>query len=251
MLRAKAGASILGVNAGVVQNTPGGGVGGIGGQVGSGTGGTSLGAGGAGAGAGAWSAPRSAWDRSSPASIRLSPARCRMIISASTADQHLQGVFPSSLVQNTGTGRLSPTTRHSTGARICRWVSITPGRPPNSFFPAVSPQLNSGFRAATHAASAPGLRLRAPTHRFIRIAKNNRELSDVAFRLQVIDYGGPDSKHVLGPGLRLRKCSRAERIAGLRAEDALRYQEASRNRQPGSHRSRPRAEHRRAGSASS
>src|ERR1700757_964804 len=52
VLRAKAGAQILGVPVGIVQNTPGGGVGGIGGQVGSGTGGTSLGAGGAGAGAG-------------------------------------------------------------------------------------------------------------------------------------------------------------------------------------------------------
>ena len=43
VMRAKAGAAILGVNAGVVQNTPGGGVGGLGGQVGSGTGGTSAG----------------------------------------------------------------------------------------------------------------------------------------------------------------------------------------------------------------
>src|SRR5580698_6698867 len=52
ILRARAGAPTLGVNTGIVQNTPGGGVGGLGGQVGSGTGGTSLGAGGAGAGAG-------------------------------------------------------------------------------------------------------------------------------------------------------------------------------------------------------
>ncbi|MFZ0770911.1 MAG: TolC family protein, partial [Candidatus Sulfotelmatobacter sp.] len=43
ILRAKAGASYLGVPIGIVQNTPGGGVGGLGGQVGSGTGGTSLG----------------------------------------------------------------------------------------------------------------------------------------------------------------------------------------------------------------
>src|SRR5580693_798633 len=50
VLRAKAGASILGVNAGVVQNTPGGGVGGIGASAGASTGGTSLGAGGIGAG---------------------------------------------------------------------------------------------------------------------------------------------------------------------------------------------------------
>src|SRR5271157_2191488 len=50
--RAKAGASTLGVNSGVVQNTPGGGVGGLGTQVGSGQGGTSVAAGGAGAGSG-------------------------------------------------------------------------------------------------------------------------------------------------------------------------------------------------------
>src|SRR5271165_5831605 len=50
--RAKAGSSILGVNSGVVQNTPGGGVGGLGTQVGSGQGGTSVAAGGAGVGAG-------------------------------------------------------------------------------------------------------------------------------------------------------------------------------------------------------
>ncbi|MGB8784384.1 MAG: TolC family protein, partial [Terriglobales bacterium] len=49
--RAKSGANtILGVNNGVVQNTPGGGVGGLGTQVGSGQGGTSVAAGGAGAG---------------------------------------------------------------------------------------------------------------------------------------------------------------------------------------------------------
>src|ERR1022692_3020068 len=52
ILRSKAGAAVLGVPIGIVQNTPGGGVGGLGGQVGSGTGGTSLGAGGAGAGVG-------------------------------------------------------------------------------------------------------------------------------------------------------------------------------------------------------
>src|ERR1039457_5835817 len=50
--RAKAGSSILGVNSGVVQNTPGGGVGGLGTQVGSGQGGTSVAAGGAGTGSG-------------------------------------------------------------------------------------------------------------------------------------------------------------------------------------------------------
>jgi outer membrane protein len=51
VLRAKSGAnSFLGANSGIVQNTPGGGVGGLGGQVGSGTGGTTAAAGGIGAG---------------------------------------------------------------------------------------------------------------------------------------------------------------------------------------------------------
>src|ERR1700683_1959541 len=49
-LRAKSGANILGVNAGIVQNTPGGGVGGLGGTVGSGTGGTTVGPSGVGTG---------------------------------------------------------------------------------------------------------------------------------------------------------------------------------------------------------
>src|SRR5262249_51527237 len=50
LLRAKSGANILGVNTGIVQNTPGGGVGGLGGTVGSGTGGTTVAPGGAGTG---------------------------------------------------------------------------------------------------------------------------------------------------------------------------------------------------------
>ena len=50
VLRARAGATIFGVNAGVVQNTPGGGIGGIGATAGASSGGTSLGAGGIGAG---------------------------------------------------------------------------------------------------------------------------------------------------------------------------------------------------------
>jgi len=75
ILRSKAGAAVLGVPIGIVQNTPGGGVGGLGGQVGSGTGGTSLGAGGAGAGVGGAGGPRLT------ASIPYSPAPCKRIIS--------------------------------------------------------------------------------------------------------------------------------------------------------------------------
>ena len=52
LLRTKAGGTFLGVNTGVVQGTPGGGIGGYGaGAPGAGAGGTTSGAGGAGAGA--------------------------------------------------------------------------------------------------------------------------------------------------------------------------------------------------------
>src|ERR1700683_3297329 len=50
VLRARAGASILGIAVGTVLNTPGGGIGGIGANSGASSGGTSLAAGGIGAG---------------------------------------------------------------------------------------------------------------------------------------------------------------------------------------------------------
>ena len=59
LLRAKSGANILGVNTGIVQNTPGGGVGGLG----------QLRPGARAPAPTAWSVPRSAWDHPSPASI--------------------------------------------------------------------------------------------------------------------------------------------------------------------------------------
>src|SRR5205807_4447454 len=52
ILRTKAGASVRGVASGLVQGTPGGGIGGFGSGSGAGAGGTSGGAGGAGTGAG-------------------------------------------------------------------------------------------------------------------------------------------------------------------------------------------------------
>src|SRR5207237_7821569 len=48
-----------------------------------------------------------------------------------------------------------------------------------------SPLLNSSFRATVTQHLLQGLGF-APNRRFIRIAQNNREISDVAFRLQTI-----------------------------------------------------------------
>ena len=55
----------------------------------------------------------------------------------------------------------------------------------NYDFNVYSPQLNSSFRAQVTQHLLQGFGF-AANSRFIRIAKNNRELSDVAFRLQII-----------------------------------------------------------------
>lgn len=185
VLRAKAGASILGVNAGVVQNTPGGGVGGIGATAGLSTGGTSLGAGGIGAGT---NGLVNSTLGQGPPITSFDP-----IISGTLQDDHLsqtavslfQGVFPGShLVQNTGTVDFTYTQGFHWGMNL--QVGFNNQRQTtNSFFSAVSPALNSNFRATITQPLLQGFGFASNT-RFIHIARNNRELTDVAFRLQVI-----------------------------------------------------------------
>jgi len=185
VLRARAGATTLGVNTGIVQNTPGGGVGGLGAQVGSGTGGTSLGAAGAGAGAGGLVG----------STLGLGPLINSFdpIVTGTLQEDHLsqtavsifQGVQPGShLVQNTGTVNFAYSQAFHWGMNLA--VGFNNQRQTtNSFFSAVSPALSSNFRATITQPILQGFGFASST-RFIRIAKNNRELSDVAFRLQVI-----------------------------------------------------------------
>lgn len=184
VLRAKSGASILGVPLGIVQNTPGGGVGGLGGQVGSGTGGTSLGTGGIGAGASGLTG----------STLGLGPTINSFdpVLTGTLQEDHFsqeatsifQGVLPgTSLAQNTGTVNFSYAQGFQWGTNLS--VGFTNSRgTTNSFFSSLSPQLNSGFKATITQPLLQGFGF-APNTRFIRIAKNNRELSDVAFRLQV------------------------------------------------------------------
>jgi outer membrane protein len=186
VLRSKAGASILGVNAGVVQNTPGGGVGGIGASAGASTGGTSLGAGGIGAGTNGLVS----------STLGLGPAITSFdpVVTGTLQEDHFsqqassifQGVLPgSSLVQNTGTVNFAYNQAFQWGMNLN--VSFTNNRQTtNSFFSSLSPQLNSGFKMTLTQPLLQGFGFPANT-RFIRIAKNNRELTDVAFRLQIID----------------------------------------------------------------
>jgi outer membrane protein TolC len=181
VLRAKAGAQILGVNVGIVQNTPGGGVGGIGTQVGSGTGGTTLGAGGAGAGAGGIVASTSG-GLFGPVITSFDP-----IITGLFQSDHA-GFIPTSPFAGTYQGTTTANFSYLQGFQWGTNVSVGFNNSritSNSAFQSVSPALNSSFQFKLTQHLLQGLGFGANT-RFIRIAKNNRELSDVAFRLQII-----------------------------------------------------------------
>ena len=183
VLRAKAGANILGVNAGVVQNTPGGGVGGIGATAGASTGGTSLGAGGIGAGTNGLVS----------STLGLGPLITSFdpVITGTLQEDHSESVSSSLfngvpiLAQNTGTVNFAYNQGFSWGTNLQVGFNnsrITSNVPFNTF----SPLINSALRVQVTQHLLQGFGLPANT-RFIHIAKNNRELTDVAFRLQIID----------------------------------------------------------------
>src|SRR6202790_4555834 len=178
--RAKAGSSILGVNSGVIQNTPGGGVGGLGTQVGSGQGGTSVGAGGAGTGSGGLVVSTLG---SGPLITSFDP------ILTGTLQLDHNTILPSSTFNpasplNTTTGNFSYQQGFQWGTNLSVGFNNTRQTVGNAPFTTLSPQLNSSFnfRLTQHLLQGFGF---APNTRFIQIAKNNREITDVAFRLQI------------------------------------------------------------------
>jgi outer membrane protein len=182
LLRARAGSSILGVNTGVVQNTPGGGVGGLSGTVGSGTGGTSVAAGGAGTGTNGLvtstlgiGAPIPSFDPVLTGTLQMD----RDYVLSSSA---LSGKAVTN--NNTGIADFAYQQGFHTGTNISVGFNnthITTDGPLN----ALSPTLSSNFQFRVTQELLQGFGF-LPNTRFIRIAKNNREISDVAFRLQVI-----------------------------------------------------------------
>lgn len=183
VLRAKAGAQILGVPLGIVQNTPGGGVGGIGTQVGSGTGGTSLGAGGAGAGAGGI-VSSTAGGLFGPFITSFDP-----VLTGSFQNDRFHilpaSTFSPASPQNTTTANFAYQQGFAWGTNLNVGFNNTRTTLGDAPFTPLSPQLNSNFnfRLTQHLLQGFGF---SANSRFIRIAKNNRELSDVAFRLQII-----------------------------------------------------------------
>jgi len=177
--RAKAGSSILGVNSGVVQNTPGGGVGGLGTQVGSGQGGTSVAAGGAGTGSGGLVVSTLG---SGPLITSFDP-----ILTGSLQIDRLKSLCSITFCIP---GETNTTTANFTYAQGFQWgtnlsVGFNNNRvsTPNTlelFHPSLGTSLR--VQVTQHLLQGFGF---APNTRFIQIAKNNREISDVAFRWQI------------------------------------------------------------------
>jgi outer membrane protein TolC len=181
-LRAKSGASILGVNAGIVQNTPGGGVGGLGGTVGSGTGGTTEAPSGVGTGTNGLV--------SSTLGIGSTITSFDPIITSTLQLDKNDSESVSSLApvpilaQNTYTANFAYTQGFQWGTALSVGFNNTHVTT-NSPTSLLTPDLASNFQFRITQNLLQGFGS-LPNLRFIRIAKNNREISDVAFRLQII-----------------------------------------------------------------
>ncbi len=183
VLRAKSGAnSFLGANSGVVQNTPGSGVGGLGGTVGSGAGGTTAAPGGIGAGTNGLVS----------SSLGLgSPITSFDPILTGTIQEDHNNIISSNVftgaptvAQNTGTYNFLYNQGFQWGTNMS--VGFTNSRiTTNNVFNTYSPQISPAFqfKLTQHLLQGFGF---LPNARLIRLTKNNREISDVAFRLQVI-----------------------------------------------------------------
>jgi outer membrane protein TolC len=184
ILRTKAGGSFLGVNSGVVSNTPGGGQGGIGAGVsGAGAGGTTAGAGGAGVGAGGFVGSTSG---AGPQPDSFDP-----VLSGTLSFE--RAIFPLSnsvtagtsvLNQNTTTGNISyfqgfsPGTALTVGFNNNRTTSNSPRS-------SLDPNLGSSFRAQIRQHLLQGFG-RGLNLRLLRTARNNKKISEEGFRQQVI-----------------------------------------------------------------
>ena len=184
ILRTQAGGFFRGVNTGVVQGTPGGGVGGFGtGAPGAGAGGTTGGAGGAGAGASGLV--------QSTLGTGTAVSSYDPFINLNGGDEHqtspeanrqLYGV--PSLQANTVSVSALFTQAFPTGTSVnFQWSNLR--QTTNSPFFNLSPTLSSTFRFQIQQELLAGFGF-GPNLRYLRIAKNNKKISDIAFRDQVI-----------------------------------------------------------------
>ena len=192
ILLTSAGSPFRGVNASVVQGTPGGAIGatsagGTGsaaaGATGTGSGGTQVGVGGAGAGlAGLVTStlglgpPVDSFDPSLGGTIQGERATTPQSTTVFTGTTNL--------IQNTNTYNFTYTQGFSTGTLATVGFDNT-RITTNSLFALVTPQLNPIFRFQLRQHLLQGFGF-DPNLRYIRIARNNREITDVVFRQQII-----------------------------------------------------------------
>lgn len=185
VLRTRAGGLFRGVNTGVVQNTPGGGIGGFGtsSSAGAGAGGTTGGAGGAGAGAsGLVSSTLGTGTNVSTYDPSLSVQVNNEHYTQPLSNLSIYGI--PTLQQNTTTGNFSYAQAFPTGTSFSMIFDNTRGatNSPNSF---LNPTLNSYYHILLQQQLLAGFGF-GPNLRYYRIAKNDQKISDEAFKLQVI-----------------------------------------------------------------
>ena len=183
VLRTRAGGIFRGVNTGVVQNTPGGGIGGFGSSSsGAGAGGTNGGAGGAGSGA---SGLVSSTLGTGTAVNTYDP-----LITANTSLRHytqplsnisIYGVKV--LHDNTIVGNVGFTESFPTGTTVS--FSLNNDRvttnSPSTF---LNPELDTYYQVLLQQQLLAGFGF-GPNLRYLRIAQNDQRISDQAFELQV------------------------------------------------------------------
>lgn len=184
LLRTQGGGSFRGVNTGVVQGTPGGGVGGYGaGAPGAGAGGTSSGAGGAGAGASGL--VQSTLGTGTAVASYDPTLNLNMGIEHQTlplSNLQLNGV--PTLQTNSSLVNANISQAFPTGTSIS-FDFDNSRETTNSTHTNLSPGLNSFYRVTVRQELLAGFGF-GPNLRFLHIAKNNKKISDIAFKDQVI-----------------------------------------------------------------
>jgi len=185
VLRTKAGGFFRGVNTGVVQGTPGGGVGGFGtgAPSGAGAGGTTGGAGGAGAGASGLV--------QSTLGIGVPISSYDPLVTGTTSLEHMTTPLSNlvlygvpQLQLNTGIVDLNYSQAFPTGTSFSLEVDNN-RQTTNTIFSSLNPTLNTYYRITVQQQLLAGFGL-GPNLRYLRIAKNNKKISDIAFKLQVV-----------------------------------------------------------------
>jgi len=183
ILRTAAGGQVRGVNTGVVSGTPGGAGSGGGTGAGGGAGGTSGGAGGAGAGASGL--VQSTLGTGTSVS-GYDPSISANVYNDHTSEQltnfQIEGVPIYKL--NTNSVNLQYNQAFATGSSI--QVTLNGQRvTSNGIYDYFSPSYATSLQAVVQQQLLAGFGL-GPNLRFLRIARTNQKISDIAFRAQVI-----------------------------------------------------------------